>query len=316
MLPLVALFVVRRERRPRVWALALLCFLIPCIYWYARNALMTGDPFNPIGARLFGFTNWNAADYKNQIDDVRAHAAWPNGALWGVLFVPFGLAWKRSPAVRAAAIFSAYSLLVWVVTSRYPRYLTASVPLLALVAVAGWQALLGRRRPRRAAARCRAATSNALDLLGRSLGVLLMAFTVGVSFQLTRQRLADGGGHAGRSARPSCKAACRATRVMDYLREHATGRVYQIGAERGDLLRPVAGLGRHARAPGAMPTSCCCRRPISRASWPASASRRSRWRATRCRRSRRSPASSIISRRSRRRTGAKAYRILAPQHDE
>ncbi|HEY2256576.1 MAG TPA: glycosyltransferase family 39 protein, partial [Variovorax sp.] len=142
-LPLVAVFVLKRERRPQVLALALVCFLVPCIYWYARNAWLTGDPFNPIGARVFGFTNWNAADYKNQFDDVQAHAAWPNGLLWAVLLAPFGLIWKRSAAVRAAGVFSAYSLFVWALTSRYPRYLTASMPILALVAVLGWQVLFG-----------------------------------------------------------------------------------------------------------------------------------------------------------------------------
>jgi 4-amino-4-deoxy-L-arabinose transferase-like glycosyltransferase len=237
-LPLVALFVVRRERRPRVWALALLCFLIPCIYWYARNALSTGDPFNPIGARLFGFTNWNAADYKNQIDDVRAHAAWPNGALWGVLFVPFGLAWKRSPAVRSAAIFCAYSLLVWVLTSRYPRYLTASMPLLALMAVAGWQALFAGagRAVQKAWPGWR--HSNALDLAGRSLGVLLMAFTVGVSFYLTRPRL------EAVAVTPEERSAYLAQKVpgygvMDYLRQHATGRVYQVALSEAIYYGPV-----------------------------------------------------------------------------
>lgn len=141
-LPLVALFVGWRERRPQVWALALLCFLLPCLYWYARNALMTGDPFNPIGARLFGFSNWNAADYAQQIIDVQQHHANPpNVMLWPVLLAPFSLAFRRSPAVRAAVVFCAWALLVWVVTSRYPRYLLPSFPLIALMAAVGWHQL-------------------------------------------------------------------------------------------------------------------------------------------------------------------------------
>ena len=141
-LPLVAVFVGWRERRPQVWGLALLCFLLPCVYWYARNAVMTGDPFNPIGARLFGFTNWNAADYAQQIIDVQQHhASLPNVMLWPVLLAPFSLAWKRSVAVRAAVWFCAWALLVWVVTSRYPRYLLPSYPLIALMAAVGWHQL-------------------------------------------------------------------------------------------------------------------------------------------------------------------------------
>jgi 4-amino-4-deoxy-L-arabinose transferase-like glycosyltransferase len=226
-LPLVALFVVRRERRLKVWALALVCFLVPCIYWYARNAVMTGDPFNPIGARLFGFTNWNSADYKNQFDDVRAHAAWPNGFLWGVLFAPLALAWKRSPAVRAAAVFSLYSLGVWALTSRYPRYLAASVPLIALVSVVGWQALLARLADglRRALPAWNA--RGLLDRAGRWLGVLLLAVGVGGSFYMTRRSV------AAIATTPAERAAFLEAHVpgyavMDYLRQHATGRVYQI----------------------------------------------------------------------------------------
>ncbi|MET0541690.1 MAG: hypothetical protein ABWZ88_08045 [Variovorax sp.] len=141
-LPLVAVFVLRRERRPWVWGIALVCFLLPCVYWYARNAVMTGDPFNPIGARIFGFTNWNEADYKQQIVDVQLHHANPPNVLfWPVLLAPFSLACRRSSAVRAALIFCGWSLLVWVVTSRYPRYLVPSYPLLALMAAVGWHQL-------------------------------------------------------------------------------------------------------------------------------------------------------------------------------
>jgi hypothetical protein len=236
-LPLVAVFVLRRERRPGVLALALVCFLLPCIYWYARNAVMTGDPFNPIGARVFGFTNWNAADYKNQLDDVRAHAAWPNGIFWTVVFAPFGLSWKRSAALRAAAVFTAYSLFVWALTSRYPRYLTASVPLIALVAAVGWQVLLGglagglaRRLPRQSA-------SGALDRAGRRLGVLLLVGGVGASFYLTREKLALV------AVTPAERTALLEERVhgwavMNYLREHATGKVYQIALSESSYYGP------------------------------------------------------------------------------
>lgn len=143
-MPLLGLFVLWRERRPARLALALAALLLPCIYWYARNALQTGDPFNPIGARVFGFTNWNAADYRNQLDDVQAHAALPNVMLWPLLLVPFGLAWQArpaAPAIRAAFAFGAWSLLVWALTSRYPRYMTASFPLLAWLGAIGWRQL-------------------------------------------------------------------------------------------------------------------------------------------------------------------------------
>ncbi|CAN7175201.1 MULTISPECIES: ArnT family glycosyltransferase [unclassified Variovorax] len=226
-LPLVAWFVIRRERRPGVWAVALLCFLVPCIYWYARNAVMTGDPFNPIGAKLFGFSNWNLADYKNQLDDVRIHAAFPSLLIWPVVLAPLSKAWRRSPAVHAAIIFCAYSVLVWALTSRYPRYLTASFPLIALIAVLGWQVLLGW---------IVAGLRWLLPVAGRvgwparagSLFVVVfLAALAAVSVRHTARALTKV------SPTPETREAfLRANvpgyAVMNYLREHATGRVYQI----------------------------------------------------------------------------------------
>ncbi len=227
-LPLVAWFVIRRERRPGVWALALLCFLLPCIYWYARNAVMTGDPFNPIGAKLFGFSNWNLADYKNQVEDVRLHAALPNLLIWPVVLAPFSKAWRRSPAVHAAIVFCAYSVIVWALTSRYPRYMTASFPLLALVAVLGWQVLLGwiaagLRRLLPAGSR----VGWPLRAGGIVVG-LFLAVLAAVSVRHTAREFAKV------SPTPETREAFLRANVpgyaaMNYLREHATGRVYQIG---------------------------------------------------------------------------------------
>ncbi|VTU15590.1 hypothetical protein H6CHR_00281 [Variovorax sp. PBL-H6] len=226
-LPLAAWFVVRRERRPAVWAVGLVCFLLPCVYWYARNAVMTGDPFNPIGAKLFGFSNWNLADYKNQLDDVRAHAALPNFLIWPVVLAPFSLAWRRSAAVHAAIVFCAYSLLVWALTSRYPRYMTASFPLLALVAVLGWQVLLewvaaGLRRLLPAIGR------PGWTLRAGSIAAgLFLAVLAAVSFRHTLREVARV------SPTPAAREAfLRANvpgyAVMNHVREQVSGRVYQI----------------------------------------------------------------------------------------
>lgn len=222
-LPLVALFVGWHERRPRAWALALACFLVPCIYWYARNALMTGDPFNPIGARVFGFTDWIPEDYVQQVADVRDHAARPNVLIWAVFLAPFGVFWKRSAALRAAGWFCFYSIAVWLVTSRYPRYLTASYPLIALMSALGWQVLFGwiARGLRRL-------------LRGRPAGlgadwaaVLLLAALAAVSVRQTAEKV------AAISPTPEAREAFLRQNVpgyaaMDWLRRHADGRVYQI----------------------------------------------------------------------------------------
>lgn len=226
-LPLVAVFVLWRERRPKVLALALLSFLLPCIYWYARNAITTGDPFNPIGARLFGFTNWNAADYQNQFDDVKAHAAWPNLAIWGVVLAPLSPWFKRSAAVRAAVVFCAYSLVVWFVTSRYPRYMTASYPLVALMAALGWAVFFkaiasGIRK----AAPAFAAWSR-WSTVGAWVGGLLIVTLAAMSMQQTFKK------GAMVSVTPSARDAflhvnVPGYEVMRYLREHPHGKLYQV----------------------------------------------------------------------------------------
>jgi hypothetical protein len=225
--PLVAVFVLLHERRPRVLAVALVCFLIPCIYWYARNAVMTGDPFNPIGARVFGFTNWNIDDYRMQFQDVQDHANLPNPLIWAVLAVPFSAYWKRSPALRAAAVFSIYSLFVWSLTSRYPRYLTASLPILALTAAVGWQTLFGAIALRMRRAMPAKDLVGGLDRAGRWLGVGLLIVLVTFSVHQTRRKAALY------AVTPVERQAVLRKHVpgymvMDYLRQHTTGRAYQI----------------------------------------------------------------------------------------
>lgn len=243
-LPLVTLFVVRHERGLKAWALVFVCFLVPCIYWYARNAIMTGDPFNPIGARVFGFTEWTPADYVQQVADVRVHAELPNALIWSVFFAPFSVLWKRSAAVRAAGWFCLYSVVVWVVTSRYPRYLTASFPLLAAIAAIGWQVLFGWAAAgvRRMLGRKPAPDGAAAPLAGGAMShgsarsgaragdwvlVLLLAVMAAVSVRQTAVKVAMI------STTPEARDAVLRQHVpgyavMDYLRRNATGRVYQI----------------------------------------------------------------------------------------
>lgn len=223
-LPLVGVAVIRRERRLGPWALSLALFLLPCLYWYARNAIQTGDPFNPVGGRLFGFTNWNLADYRQQIADVHDHANMPNGLFWPLLLVPLSPLWRSSAAVRAGFVFCLYSLIVWVATSRYPRYMTASFPLLALMAAVGWHWLLGRagevvgrRLPRLAAGRT-----------PRVFGGALLAVLAAVSVQHTVRNVGMI------SSTPASREAFLHERIPGYevlsrLRADPVGRLYQVG---------------------------------------------------------------------------------------
>ena len=229
-LPLLGGFVLWHERRPLVLAAALLCFLMPCLYWYARNALMTGDPFNPMGGPVFGFSNWNLDDYRGQFEDLRRRAALPNPLLWAALAAPFSMHWKRSAALRAATVFCAYALASWALTSRFPRYLAMALPLLALTAGVGWQALFGAVVATLGQAMPGRERSGALARAGRWLVIALLIAGAGVTFDKTRkgvQKIAV----TQEQREDFLRQRVPGYAVMDYLRGHATGRVYQFGLE-------------------------------------------------------------------------------------
>jgi len=223
-LPLLGVFVLWRERRPGVLLAGLAVFLLPCIYWYGRNWLHTGDPFNPIGARVFGFTNWTEADYRQQVDDVRAHAALPNVMLWPALLVPFCVFWKGRPGVRAAFVFGAWSVAVWVATSRYPRYMMAAFPMLAWLGAMGWRQLYLWA----ASAVRRLAPALARPPVPRLAGGLFLAVLAAAG----AQRMAV---HARMvAATPAAREAfLRANvpgyEVLQYVHAHGRGRLYQVG---------------------------------------------------------------------------------------
>jgi hypothetical protein len=235
----VALFVVWHERRPKAWALVLLCFLLPCVYWYARNALMTGDPFNPIGARVFGFTDWIPADYVQQLADVRDHAARPNVLIWPVVLVPFSALWKRSAAVRAAGWFCLYSIVVWVADLALSALSHGLVPAARIdggasagrCCSAGWPAACAAYsapRPDRLWPPAPQPLPGAPALASADwVAVLLLAVLAAVSVRQTAAKVAMI------SPTPEQREAFLRQHVpgyavMDYLRRNATGRVYQI----------------------------------------------------------------------------------------
>jgi len=220
-LPLFAIAIVWLDRRPATWLVAVLALLVPCTYWYARNALQTGDPFNPVGGKLFGFSDWNLGDYQGQFEDLRYHAGLPHWLLWAAPLAWLLPAHRRQPAVRAATLFSAWVLLVWVVTSRYPRYLMPAYPLLALLAAAGW-VQLARWIPWPAGAwRARAAR-----WAPRALAAALLVPAVVI---------------VGRGARdiaptPAARDAVLSHRIPGYgllaqLQREPVGRIYQLGLE-------------------------------------------------------------------------------------
>jgi hypothetical protein len=99
---------------------------------------LTGAPFNPLDGKLFGLSDRNLTDYQFQLDDVKRNAGWPRWVIWPALLAPFIPMVRRLPGAPAAMIASAAALGVWLLTSRYPRYLMPFYPVLALLAAAVW----------------------------------------------------------------------------------------------------------------------------------------------------------------------------------
>ena len=131
--PFFLAVLIRHDRRASTVAGAAAIFLVPCIYWYARNAILTGDPFNPIGGKLFGFTSWNLGDYEYQLADLKRAASWPPWTFWLAALAPLFRPLRQHPDFRGAAAFSIYAFAVWWVTSHYDRYLMPAYPVMALL---------------------------------------------------------------------------------------------------------------------------------------------------------------------------------------
>ena len=144
-LPLFVLGAVTRDRRWRSVALCAAAAAWPCVYWYARNALVAGDPVAPLGGRLFGFTDWNLGDYRHQFYDIALNYDWPPGYVAIACIAPLW-AWRHPHRGRvwACIAFAAYSVAVWMATSHYSRYLMPAYPVLFMLVAGGVSALVAR----------------------------------------------------------------------------------------------------------------------------------------------------------------------------
>ncbi len=152
-LPLFALGVLTRDRRWHSGVLCVLAAAVPCIYWYARNLVMTGDPVSPLGGTVFGFTDWNLGDYRHQFYDIARNYGWPPAHVAVACAAPW-LAW-RHPQRRtlwACIGFAGYAVVVWLLTSHYSRYLMPAYPVLFMLVTGvfahavGWAAASWSRR--------------------------------------------------------------------------------------------------------------------------------------------------------------------------
>jgi hypothetical protein len=222
LLPLFALGLIWNDRRPTTWLLVIAALLVPCLYWYGRNALLTGDPFNPMGGRIFGFTDWNASDHHWQFEDLRRARGWPAWPLWPALAVPFIPQLRRSVAVRRALLMGGYMTVAWAASVPYPRYLLSAYPVLALLSAAGGVYLIRRVSKEWAPLRKRAVVVAAASLV-----LLYLALTATAEIVRYWKRI---------SPTPEARAMLLTQRVSGYplwahLKTHPVGRIYQLGSE-------------------------------------------------------------------------------------
>lgn len=132
-LPLFFVHLIFSSKDKRIVIPWILAIAIPCIYWYARNLFVTGDPFNPLGGKLFGFSDWNAGDIAYQLYDLKRSANWPHWILWPAFLAPLLRARWSDLSLRFMIAFGLYAFVVWLITSHYDRYLMPAYPVIAIL---------------------------------------------------------------------------------------------------------------------------------------------------------------------------------------
>jgi hypothetical protein len=130
--PIFAILVLMRERRPTVLVKLALLFVLSGGYWYLRNYLISGDPVHPLAGKYFGYWLWDSGDMKDQAADIARMSDFiPQ------VYVPALAAWlllKSSSTIFRGLIIVAYAaVLTWFATSQYERYLTPAFPFLAIL---------------------------------------------------------------------------------------------------------------------------------------------------------------------------------------
>ena len=232
-LPLFAVVVALTDRRIGTWLRCALALAVPCVYWYARNAVMTGDPFNPLGGKIFGFYDWSAVDHALQFSDIKANFGWPPPYLLLAAAAPL-LAWRAAGNGRlwATAAFSAYAVAVWAFTSHYPRYLLPTYPALCvLTAAVAWTSV---------ARAWEQAERGRLAVLGRGAGWRLVQIALVlavVAFAGRRYHVYSGYEWSLVSPTAAERDAAlkgalpRHAGAIFYLRDHPASRIYQMNLE-------------------------------------------------------------------------------------
>ncbi len=144
--------VARNWRGALIFALATLVFGLG---WYLRSAAISGDPFSPAGAKVFGYYLWNAGDLAGQVSEQGAWGVkknlfylWP--ALKKAKIIPWVLALisllffrRQTRAVRFFQLVFIGYFLFWFFVTQVGRYLAPIYALGSYLAV--WFVFAGHR---------------------------------------------------------------------------------------------------------------------------------------------------------------------------
>ena len=131
--PIFCFWIIFRTRRPITYLKVLIAFAIGGAFWYVRNLLVSGDPFHPFGASVFGYWLWDQTDLAALLGDIKTHQEWPKNYMLPALLAVFFLR-GSTPIFRALCISGFAALALWfVTTSGYERYLMPAYPFLALM---------------------------------------------------------------------------------------------------------------------------------------------------------------------------------------
>jgi hypothetical protein len=131
--PIFCFWIIFRTRRPITYLRVLIAFMIGGAFWYVRSLLVSGDPFHPFGARVFGYWLWDQTDLVALLDGIKIQKEWPKNYMLPALLSVFFLR-GSNPIFRALCISGFAALALWfVTTSGYERYLMPAYPFLALM---------------------------------------------------------------------------------------------------------------------------------------------------------------------------------------
>ncbi len=231
-LPFLAVLILLRERRPGRLLCLLLSFALPCAYWYVRNYLIAGDPFDPMGHRLFGYRDWNAGDMALQFADIKNAADWPSPILWPALAAVLLRSHYARPLFRPILALSLYAFVVWLVTSHYSRYLMPAYPFIALLTAIALHFLFMMLTSHRT-------LPALLSNFAAALLVALLGAAVAVSSikEWGRIEVDD----ADRAA--FLKTHIASFEIGEYLKQHPEYRLVQIGLESNLYYLPEGTIG-------------------------------------------------------------------------